>query len=94
MANRQEDPPAERNKVQLCRRCNQEIIWAITQRGSHIPLNAVHSLVFVMEGEKIDGAPVVSQRRAYVTHFATCPHADEFRKKKPPKERKVPDEAP
>jgi hypothetical protein len=31
--------------------------------------------------------------RKYVSHFATCPHADKFRKSKPEKPKPAPDPA-
>lgn len=73
--------PAPPIDVQRCRSCDAPIIWAVTQRGSRIPLDAKHQLGFVVEGERVHGAPRVSQKRVYTTHFATCPKADQHRKR-------------
>jgi hypothetical protein len=83
--------PPQQISVKRCSSCGAEIFWAITQRGSRIPLDVQNSLGFILEGGKVDGAPLVSQKRVYQTHFATCPHAKQHRKKKTLKERMAPD---
>ena len=87
--------------MNACRRCKAPIIWAETERGKKMPLDAepvdlatlTHSRgLFVLrdwpggeEGRRVavavtDGFVLGSKDPAYVSHFATCPYAEEFRK--------------
>jgi len=62
-----------------CRSCGAEIIWGIHPvSGKRIPLNAKPEKRFIQE----DHQQVFSLVDTYQTHFATCPDADKFRKKK------------
>lgn len=67
-----------------CRGCGAEIIWAVTADGHWMPLDAKFEGRFVLERSKRDdGTALIAVSRAtYVAHFATCPQADEFRKRK------------
>jgi hypothetical protein len=59
-----------------CKGCGAEIIWTYTEAGKRIPLDAKPEKRFVWEN-------VPDQYRlkdTYVSHFATCPKAAEFRK--------------
>jgi len=70
-----------------CKTCDAEIIWARTERGKLMPLDAEPaerpSGVFrleVREGKEplifsAFGDPV------YISHFATCPYADQHRRR-------------
>lgn len=81
--NGSELPPPQQISVKRCRSCDGEIIWASTVRGSRIPLNAQHTIAYVLEGPRVGGSPQAIQKRVYVTHFATCPKAKEHRKPRP-----------
>lgn len=60
-----------------CRSCEAEIVWARTAGGSPIPLDAKPERRFVVMQED----PLVVQSQVtYVSHFATCPNADQHRK--------------
>lgn len=71
-----------------CRSCGAPIIWARTEKGKPIPMNAEPVEVtprglFHLEVE----TPEVTRAypfsaRGYVSHFATCPQADQWRKEK------------
>jgi len=67
-----------------CKSCDAEIIWAVTEAGNRIPIDAEpierppnQFLLVEIDNE------VVAHRAVeplYITHFATCPHADEHRR--------------
>lgn len=76
-----------------CRSCSLPIRWVLTMEGKRMPLDpepyeAGNVWIDHYEG----GMPVVGVARdraqvppaealVYVSHFVTCPHADEWRKK-------------
>lgn len=70
-----------------CRGCGKEIVWAITNNGKNIPLDP-KALVFSVlpEGGKLIAIkPVgVLGERWLVSHWATCPKAEDFHKKPEP----------
>lgn len=78
-----------------CRSCGKEIVWVITFSGKRMPVDAgavsfiadsgkeifVTSNGAVVHGTRIEGGsgrPDV--RTGYISHFATCPNADQHRK--------------
>jgi len=71
-----------------CTGCGAPIIWAVTEKGKRIPLNspAVRDTRGFTLTERHDQAPlahyVADARGAtlYVSHFASCPKAKEFRR--------------
>lgn len=73
-----------------CRGCGKPIVFALTADGKKIPLDPRPPLYFAFEGEAgliigdrirshvmadIPGAP---EAMPMVTHFATCPKANQF----------------
>ena len=79
-----------------CRSCGADIIWTITKTGRKMPCNA-EPIFFDLanmndEGTKTfvkdDGTIAIGienpggQEVGYISHFATCPEADKWRKKK------------
>lgn len=56
-----------------CAGCGAEIKWIKTKTGSRMPVNAELKTIVTENGEIV---------RGYESHFATCPKADSFRKKK------------
>ena len=65
--------------VQHCRSCDAPIIWALTERGRRIPLDAVPTTGAIL----VPGTPPTAKfGPVYVSHFATCPNADQHRKPK------------
>ena len=85
-------------KVCKCRSCGAPIVWITTRNGKAMPCDAKprnylagSKDVFITEdGETVRGAlpePGMMQPCGYVwwgyvPHWATCPHADEHRKKR------------
>jgi hypothetical protein len=67
-----------------CRSCGAEIIWAETITGSRIPVDAtMGATVFTLRPGAMSGMPPVFVAvKPYTSHFATCPNADEHRKKR------------
>lgn len=65
-----------------CRSCGAEIIWRITEKGKRIPLDAqpikTPGLFYEAGGtDHVHSAPEL-----YLTHFASCPNADQHRKER------------
>ena len=79
-----------------CKGCGQEIIWIKTKSGKSIPCDPEmiyykakktgHLRVVTPTGEVVSAVPSDSILTAtdygYVSHFATCPQADRFRRKR------------
>ena len=77
-----------------CRKCGQEIIWIKTASGKSMPCDPEEVVywkdskgkgrVVTPNGEvvacRLDGDPQEATGMGYVSHFATCPNAEEFRK--------------
>lgn len=55
-----------------CRSCGAVIVWLKTSRGKSIPVNA---------GTAKEGDTNFDAKR-HIAHFATCPEADKFRRRK------------
>ena len=58
-----------------CKKCGAEIKWMQTVNSKWIPVDV----------DTIDdrGAIIFDQDQGMISHFATCPEADHFRKRKP-----------
>ena len=74
-----------------CRSCGAELVWAVTANGKRIPLDTKpvehpKSGLFRLVSAGIDPRirpPLAASADAddlYVSHFATCPNAEEWRK--------------
>ena len=76
-----------------CRGCGAEILWIKTFSGKRMPVDAEKIPFYAGEGEELfvtAGGAVVHGTRAeakdehtysgYISHFATCPAAQNFRK--------------
>lgn len=62
-----------------CSSCGEPILWVKSMTGKPMPLNAKpEKRVVLIEGD--DGTKG-AVRDTYISHFATCPQADAFRKK-------------
>jgi hypothetical protein len=78
--------------VTKCESCQADIVWAHTEKGKMMPLDAEPSPVGRLRKITIepDGAPLVhhltmkeiptNTARTYVSHFVTCPDADSWRR--------------
>lgn len=72
-------------KISKCTSCGAEVIWVELKSGKWHPLDAeiVESdgtkLLYVDELSGFKKLP--AGRKGYVSHFATCPHAKDWRRK-------------
>jgi len=63
-----------------CKSCGARIIWAITRSGKRMPLDEMCTRVWIVEGR--DGEIHTRPIDGHKPHFATCPNADQHRKKR------------
>jgi len=68
-----------------CRACNAEIIWAVTDSGKRMPLDAEPAErptgVFALDTScDPPHATSAAHQPVYLSHFVTCPNADQHRK--------------
>ena len=79
-----------------CRSCGKEIRWVETFSGKKMPVDAEKIYFYAGDGKELfvtDGGAVihgtrtpgnvqdVGSRAGYISHFATCPNADQHRKR-------------
>ena len=74
-------PKEEKNQLQLkpCKGCKAEIGFIKTKQGKKMPVDPKKVTVVTKGGSVVTG---------YISHFATCPEAKQFRNKKNAQERK------
>ena len=68
-----------------CKSCNRPLLFAKTPEGKIIPLDTVAPIyIFDPKTNTCEQADnnIEGAVKCYVTHFATCPKASEFSKKK------------
>lgn len=56
-----------------CKGCGFQIVWVKTKAGKNMPCDPELVKVVTEDGDVVTGR---------VSHFATCPNADDFRKPK------------
>jgi len=60
-----------------CEGCGKEIRWAQTNKGKWMPLDANSHVYFLQKG--LDGEMRAERApNAFVSHFQTCPKANDF----------------
>lgn len=70
-----------------CSSCGAAVLWVRTQAGKAMPLDAAPTLdgnVAMLEGGASRAYGLedhAAQAKRYTSHFATCPHADQWRKR-------------
>lgn len=82
------------HKVAECRTCHESVVWVITEKGKPMPIDPVPVTGppgFCLTGDTVrdEGktSPKVRWQAAgpdtptYPSHFATCPQADQHRRK-------------
>ena len=67
------------NRTSRCPSCKAEIVWTITSKGKHMPVDAKAQAGFVLSD---DDPPRAIGGAIHVSHFATCPNADHHRKER------------
>ena len=60
-----------------CKGCHKKMIWATTPEGKKIPLDA-KAPVYLVEQDGEGTYRAIRQEDTFVTHFATCPKANDF----------------
>ncbi len=86
----------ERFAFSRCRACNAPMVWGVTESGAKMPVDpepVEGGNVIVLSDAglagplvKVLGEPTLLDGLAeptvrYVSHFATCPNAEEFRRR-------------
>lgn len=64
-----------------CKGCGREIVWALnSETGKRVPLDPMAPVYFLIERSREDGGNECQRAPAqmYVSHFATCPQANDF----------------
>lgn len=64
-----------------CKGCGADIIWIKTMSGKAMPVDAKPEKRIVMLENDVTGTQRGDVRDTYISHFATCPQSDAFRKK-------------
>ena len=64
-------------KRSICKGCAAEILWIRTEAGKFAPIDLKQKSFYVLVGD--DSAAL---RKGHEPHFATCPNANRFKKKK------------
>lgn len=72
--------------VARCRSCGAAVRWVKTEHGKRMPLDAAPAApdargLFVIRDDTAIAVPALAfpDEPNYVSHFATCPDADEWR---------------
>ena len=55
-----------------CKSCGADIIWIEMQSGKKMPCNSEKTTIVTEDGKTITG---------YIPHWATCPNAQNFKKR-------------
>jgi len=77
-------------KTTPCKGCGKPIVWAKDEKGTSHPLDA-RAPVYHFNGGDLDAEFTVYRLTgSWVSHFATCPKANEFSKGKKPAEEPKP----
>jgi hypothetical protein len=63
----------------VCKSCGASIIWAETEKGKKVPLDAKPEKRYILV-EHTRGISSVVLRNTYLTHFVTCPDSKSHRK--------------
>jgi len=60
----------------ICHECGMPLIWAVTDGGKRVPLDAKPEKRFIITGHA-GGDNLGCMVDTYITHFATCPAKEE-----------------
>jgi hypothetical protein len=63
---------AREQRITHCRSCHESIVWLRTEGGNAIPVNA----------NTVNAHDEVFEWGRHVSHFSSCPHANEWRKRR------------
>lgn len=73
-----------------CRSCGRPLIWGVTMQGRRMPVDAKPQgkRIVLEPAIKDDLPPLATVVDVYVSHFATCPNAEQHRKARTPAQPK------
>lgn len=72
--------------LSLCKKCLKPIYWVVTEKGANMPVDNYPSdngnIIFVnnLAHTLKKGEVVPEGTNRYKSHYATCPHAEHFRR--------------
>lgn len=78
------------HQTSTCRSCPAQVVWCITINGKRMPVDAEPgpdgNLILIDDEIFGDQPPMVVNKsnpdvEGYTSHFATCTHSDEWRKR-------------
>ena len=78
-----------------CKKCGKEIVWIKTPGGKSMPCDPNQVVYYKKKGgsqkivtpngevvsAELSGSPGTETGVGYISHFATCPAADQFRRR-------------
>ena len=68
--------------MSTCTGCGAAIRWTLTASGKRMPVDAKPEKRIVLDDVRLgDDPPTARVVDTYVSHFATCPDRDRFRKR-------------
>ena len=62
----------------ICRGCGAPIVWAVLENGTKVPLDPKPPVYHTGTLRPDGGVNATRDREALVSHFATCPQANQF----------------
>ena len=74
----------------LCKGCMKPIVWGRDEKGKVVPLDPkppVYCVVDTAEPDETGVQSVMRVKDCFVSHFATCPNANDFSGSKKKSER-------
>lgn len=65
-----------------CHSCGAPIVWALTEKGKRMPLDADAGATEGVRYRVVDGDAIrcVDNEPGHISHFATCPNSAQHRK--------------
>lgn len=64
--------------MSACRGCGKDIVWGVTEEGKKIPLDPTPP-VYQYAGDSVADKPsAIRHKNCMVSHFTTCPKANQF----------------
>jgi hypothetical protein len=61
-----------------CKGCGKDVLWSKTKEGKNVPLDPKAPVYRVAEDLFGGEVALLERTGSYVSHFATCPKADNF----------------
>lgn len=64
-----------------CRSCGAEILWVVTVNDKKMPVDPKPEKRIVLSAGPTGNTPRADVVDTYLSHYASCPHADGWRKR-------------